>query len=61
MAERSFYKKYINSGDWYKKRLQKLKSINYKCERCGQSRSIKTMQVHHKTYERLGYELLEDL
>jgi 5-methylcytosine-specific restriction endonuclease McrA len=40
-----------------KKRKWILEKQNFKCERCGD----KAVQVHHLTYERVGYELPGDL
>ena len=52
------YTEYLKSKAWYVKRDQ-IKSLkNNKCEKCG---SIRNLQVHHKTYKRLGNELLTDL
>ncbi len=31
------------------------------CERCGDRHNVWQLEFHHKTYERLGHELLEDL
>jgi hypothetical protein len=63
MAERSFYKKYMSSYQWKEKRLEKIKLVKWKCERCGKSYQYRSrhLQCHHKTYKRLGCELMEDL
>lgn len=52
------YYRWINSNAYRGKRNEKLKAVGYKCELCG---SAKNLQVHHITYENLGYEPLDDL
>lgn len=51
------YYTYINSAEWNKRRIQKLKSTNYKCEICKGPAS----QVHHKHYKTLYKENMNDL
>ena len=55
------YKDYINSWEWQKKRLEFIRLAGYKCQRCGRQGSVSTLHVHHKTYERLGNELPQDV
>lgn len=52
------YKKYIKSKKWKQKRQDLIDKIGYECEQCGHNHKL---HVHHKTYERLGNELLDDL
>ncbi len=52
-----WYYGYLESEMWRRKREFILKRSNGKCERCGK----KANYVHHKTYERVGYEQPEDL
>ncbi len=52
------YRDYINSRRWKNKRKAKIKESGHFCNKCG---SVRFLQVHHLTYERLGNELLEDL
>jgi ribosomal protein S27AE len=52
------YKMYIMSPEWYAKKIQRLVLDNYTCQRCG---SKEFLEVHHKTYENLGKEQMEDL
>ena len=52
-----WYRGYLESRMWLKKRAFILNRSEGKCERCGK----KAVHVHHKTYERIGYELPEDL
>jgi hypothetical protein len=53
-----FYKNYLTSPDWRARRNARLHHARWCCERCGQRRHL---HVHHRTYERLGCERLEDL
>lgn len=52
------YNLYINSDEWRLKRNYILNKRGYKCERCF---SKKNLQIHHITYENLGFELDNDL
>lgn len=57
-----FYKAYLKSPRWKAKSEQCIQRAGYRCERCKRLRGDKvTLQAHHKTYERLGRELPEDL
>lgn len=52
------YKAYIKSPDWQMTRGIAKARAGYKCEKCG---SPEGLQVHHKTYDRLGHEWPTDL
>ena len=52
------YREYIESDEWSKKRLARVKMDGYKCQMCG---TAKNLVVHHITYDRLGHESLDDL
>ena len=56
--QENFYKKYIVSPQWKKKRKQVLERATYKCEKCNATEGL---EVHHLTYDRLGQEELYDL
>jgi hypothetical protein len=51
------YRDYLNSIDWYLIRVEVKKRASGRCERC----SATGVEVHHRTYERLGHERLDDL
>lgn len=51
------YREYINSSEW-KSFCAKIRLDRRCCEACG---STTWLNVHHKTYERLGSELLSDV
>ncbi len=52
------YEEYLQTETWAKKRKERMTTDCYKCTQCG---STDNLQVHHKTYERLGYERMDDL
>lgn len=52
------YTKHLRSAEWAASRDRVLLRAGFKCERgCGRD----ARHVHHKTYERLGHEALDDL
>jgi hypothetical protein len=51
------YETYLKSSRWALVKRWMLDYSGGKCERCG---SRKNLQIHHRTYERLGHELLPD-
>lgn len=55
---KDFYTQYINSRDWQLKRREVLKRDNHQCQTC---LNTENLEIHHKTYERLGDENLDDL
>lgn len=65
IAFRCKYEGYMQSKRWFAKRKHKLLVANYTCERCGYCSYTAAvdipLDVHHKTYEHLGDEPLEDL
>lgn len=52
------YRAYLQSAGWRITRNRALKLAGYQCSKCGAKRNV---QVHHRTYERLGAELDGDL
>jgi hypothetical protein len=58
MLKHEFYLAYLNSAEWRMRRARVLKLAGYQCHRCGAKRPL---EVHHKTYERLGAEWDQDL
>lgn len=51
------YKIYLPSPIWRQVANEKLQQADYKCERC----QAEAKEVHHKHYESLGHESLNDL
>ena len=52
------YEEHMNSKEWQKKRETVLMFWNYSCSICHSSINL---HVHHRTYDRLGSELITDL
>jgi len=55
--DRIAYAGYLQSPKWRRKRDEALKRAGYRCQRC----DAQAVEVHHRTYERLGEEWMEDL
>ena len=55
---RADYLAYLQSQSWRVTRNRALRMARYRCQRC---QAKQRLQVHHKTYERLGHELDSDL
>src|SRR5882762_10580822 len=52
------YKQYIKSKEWRIRRLQAIERDDRRCRVCN---SGENLDVHHRTYKRLGDELSNDL
>lgn len=52
------YYKYLQTEHWRVLREHKLLTVDNRCQLCYNEWNL---QVHHRTYERLGNEKLEDL
>jgi 5-methylcytosine-specific restriction endonuclease McrA len=57
-AHSDFYAEYLQSDLWARVRTAALRRAGYRCSACGASRNL---EVHHRTYERLGGEAWADL
>jgi 5-methylcytosine-specific restriction endonuclease McrA len=57
------YREYINSSAWRHSsaRLEELAASGFRCRLCNRSNAEIELQVHHRTYERLGAEEAGDL
>lgn len=53
------YQTYIKSARWKSKARAARRRAEYRCEDCSTGRP--PLEVHHKTYARLGYERMSDL
>lgn len=53
------YQEYLQSPEWQERRKQHLKYAHYRCQVCNEGRT--ELNVHHRTYERVGCELVSDL
>ena len=52
------YLEYLQSDLWKQRRYAALENAGFRCQLCGETDSL---EVHHRTYERLGYERPDDL
>jgi 5-methylcytosine-specific restriction endonuclease McrA len=52
------YGEYLQTPEWKEMRGYALEVATHRCQVCN---SAKSLQVHHRTYERRGHENLEDL
>jgi len=52
------YRAHLAGAEWQAIRGVILQRANYRCEACGKPWGL---QVHHRTYARLGNESLDDL
>ncbi len=57
------YFAYINSVDWRDNpaRLAELEASGFRCRLCNAAQTEAQIEVHHRTYARLGCERVEDL
>ncbi|MDP9439280.1 MAG: HNH endonuclease [Actinomycetota bacterium] len=53
------YKEYLQTPHWKRRRQDKVRVAGYRCQLC--NRGAVTLNVHHRTYERLGEEHDGDL
>ncbi len=53
------YEEYLQTPHWKRKREDKLRAVGYRCQVC--HRGGRTLEVHHRTYDRRGEELDQDL
>jgi hypothetical protein len=52
------YYAYLESDQWKQRRLFMIRRAGYRCQICNGRRKL---QVHHRTYERVGEERIDDL
>lgn len=55
------YASYLKSSAWKRVRKAAIARVHGICERCGRTEYSRRLEVHHKTYERLGCERSDDL
>ena len=67
LQRRGQYDAYLNSAAWYRKRQQwyilwqQETGTEPSCVVCGQVWTLRYGHLHHRTYARLGHELLTDV
>jgi hypothetical protein len=52
------YTDYLRTQEWLRRRAVKLEVAEHRCQLCNSGEGL---QVHHRTYERLGCEKMSDL
>ena len=52
------YAGYLRTQEWLRRRIVHLQACNYRCQLCNGNERL---QVHHRTYERVGCEQWSDL
>ena len=57
--DKAEYRSYLSSTAWRKKRDRVLRRDKHTCQTCGVKAAH--LEVHHRTYERVGRERLGDL
>ena len=55
------YREYILSHEWKVKAKTAKKNAGYRCQLCNRHKDEVTLHAHHRTYDRLGDELPEDI
>ena len=58
---KEYYKDYIASPEWRLKANEAKGRAGHRCQVCNKPSSQVTLDAHHRTYERLGNELPEDI
>jgi hypothetical protein len=61
ISERVNYYEYIKSQAWREKAEEAKARAGNRCEVCNKSRAEVQLDAHHRTYDRLGNEPLEDI
>lgn len=55
------YQYYINTPEWKQKATEAKEYAGWHCQLCNREGDKTTLHAHHRTYERLGNELPEDI
>lgn len=55
------YYAYIESDEWKRKAEEAKKRAGFRCQICNKHDMVSPINAHHRTYERLGHELPEDI
>lgn len=61
LKELPTYKDYIKSNEWKEVSRQAKERAGYRCQLCNRSGDDKSLHTHHRTYDRLFFELESDL
>lgn len=60
MVKSEEYQAYLNSKEWFIKRMEKAREQHYTCQKCKKV-IMHGFHIHHKTYKNFGNEPLPDL
>jgi 5-methylcytosine-specific restriction endonuclease McrA len=60
-SHRSYYRWVLKSRRWRKLRRLAYERSHGRCVRCGRRKSLGVLQLHHKTYKKLGKERLSEV
>lgn len=60
MVKSEEYQAYLNSNEWFIKRMEKAREQHYTCQKCKKV-IMHGFHIHHKTYKNFGNEPLSDL
>jgi hypothetical protein len=60
-GEKVDYRTYIQSSEWRAKATAAKERAGWRCQVCNKSNEQVSLDAHHRTYERLGKELPEDI
>jgi hypothetical protein len=60
-AVESYYDYVLASDRWVRLRARLLSTRGRRCQLCGASESYRSLELHHLTYDRLGFEHDDDL
>lgn len=55
------YYMYIESPAWHEKAIKAKELAGWRCQLCNKEGNQTTLHAHHRTYERLGFELDGDI
>lgn len=55
------YDAYLRSPEWQARAERALERAGRRCQLCNAPQTARPLSVHHRTYERIGHELDEDL
>ena len=61
LNDKQDYHEYIKSPEWKEVSRQAKERAGYRCQLCNRSGDDKSLHTHHRTYDRLFFELESDL
>lgn len=61
MGQSTDYRRVLASARWRDMRKRRLLATRWHCEQCGKGEIERDLELHHKTYDRLGHERADDV